>query len=120
MSSKPFIEKLKPFLGPFVFISASLLVFFFAAFTIVLFRTKGSNKITMPKLIGRSYLEVHNELSRLRLKIKLENEWYPDKMHGTILSQLVGFFLHKSLSMESWYPSKQERKKSFFMSFSMQ
>lgn len=43
----------------------------------------------MPKLIGRSYLEVHNELSRLRLKIKLENEWYPDKMHGTILSQSI-------------------------------
>ena len=43
----------------------------------------------MPNLLGRTYVEVHNELTRLRLKVKLESKRFPDKLDGMILYQSI-------------------------------
>lgn len=43
----------------------------------------------MPDVVGKSYNEVHNELSRLQLKIRLESKRYPDKTDGIIIYQSI-------------------------------
>jgi len=82
-------EKVKPLLGPLLFISSALLVFFFSAFLVIVFRTKVSQYVNMPDLLGRTYVEVHNELMRLRLKVKIEEENFPDKIDGLVLQQSI-------------------------------
>lgn len=80
---------IKKTIGPLLLISFALLVFFFSAFIIVIFRTRSSNPNIMRNYVGRSYVEVHNELSRLQLKIKLETKRFPDKLDGIILYQSI-------------------------------
>jgi beta-lactam-binding protein with PASTA domain len=82
-------ERVKPLLGPIMFISSALLVFFFSAFLVIVFRTKVSQYVNMPDLLGRTYVEVHNELMRLRLKVKIEEENFPDKIDGLVLQQSI-------------------------------
>ena len=88
---KEFLNKLKvvPALGYILFITTGLIVFFIAAFLVVLLRTKSSASITMPDLLGQQYTEVHNELMRLRLKVRIENKRYPEKNDGEILYQSI-------------------------------
>lgn len=88
---KEFLNKLKvvPALGYILFITTGLIVFFIAAFLVVLLRTKSTASITMPDLLGQQYVEVHNELARLRLKVRIENKRYPEKTDGEILYQSI-------------------------------
>jgi len=89
---KEFLEKLKvvPVLGYLLFITTGLIVFFLAAFLVVLLRTKSAASVLMPDLVGQQYTEVHNELMRLRLKVRIENKRFPEKNDGEILYQSIG------------------------------
>ena len=78
-----------PYLGYAIFIISGLAVFFMGAFIVVLLRTKNPSRIIMPDLIGKNYVEVHNELMRLRMKVKIENKRFPDKNDGEILYQSI-------------------------------
>lgn len=88
---KEFFEKLKvvPALGYILFIITGLIVFFLAAFLVVLLRTKSAASVLMPDLVGQQYTEVHNELMRLRLKVRIENKRFPEKNDGEILYQSI-------------------------------
>lgn len=83
------MNKLKPFVGYFLFIGLAAIVFFASAFLVVIFRTKNTTKFTMPELVGKHYVSVHNELTRLRLKVKIDEVRFPDKNDGEILSQSI-------------------------------
>ncbi len=88
---REFINKLKvvPALGYLLFITTGLIVFFIAAFMVVLLRTKSATSVMMPDLVGQQYTEVHNELMRLRLKVRIENKRYPEKNDGEIIYQSI-------------------------------
>ncbi|MBP6740115.1 MAG: PASTA domain-containing protein [Leptospiraceae bacterium] len=88
---KEFLNKLKvvPALGYLLFITTGLIVFFIAAFLVVLLRTKSAASVMMPDLVGQQYTEVHNELMRLRLKVRIENKRYPEKNDGEIIYQSI-------------------------------
>jgi len=71
------------------FLSLGVAIFFLGALSVVIVRTKSSAKVTMPSLVGKNYLQVHNELVRLRLKILIELSRIPEKNDGEILAQSV-------------------------------
>ncbi|TGN18525.1 PASTA domain-containing protein [Leptospira idonii] len=81
--------KILPYSGYVLFVSLGLLVFFVAAFLVVVVRTKDEQKITMPSVVGKNYVEVHNELQRLQLKVRLETMRIPEKTDGIILTQSI-------------------------------
>ncbi|BDA78925.1 PASTA domain-containing protein [Leptospira kobayashii] len=81
--------KILPYSGYVLFISLGLLIFFVGAFLVVVVRTKDEQKVTMPLIIGKNYIEVHNELQRLQLKVRLETLRIPEKTDGVILSQSI-------------------------------
>ncbi|TGM54318.1 PASTA domain-containing protein [Leptospira biflexa] len=81
--------KILPYSGYVLFVGLGLLVFFVAAFLVVVVRTKEEQKVMMPYVIGKNYIEVHNELQRLQLKVRLESERIPEKTDGIILSQSI-------------------------------
>ncbi|XDD48702.1 PASTA domain-containing protein [Leptospira sp. WS92.C1] len=89
MNQEQIKEKYLPIGGYILFLAAGLLLFFSAAFLVVFVRTKSTAKVIVPDLIGKSYPEVHNELNRLQLKVRLENKRYPDKTDGIILYQSI-------------------------------
>ncbi|HMV76509.1 MAG TPA: PASTA domain-containing protein [Leptospiraceae bacterium] len=72
-----------------LFFGAGLFLFFLAAFAVVLVRTRGGSKVMMPDLVGQNYTDIHNELMRLRLKVRLETRNYGDKNDGEILYQSI-------------------------------
>ncbi|EMY61082.1 PASTA domain-containing protein [Leptospira terpstrae] len=81
--------KILPYSGYVLFVGLGLLVFFVAAFLVVVVRTKEEQKVMMPYVIGKNYIEVHNELQRLQLKVRLETQRIPEKTDGIILSQSI-------------------------------
>ncbi len=81
--------KILPYSGYVLFLSLGLLLFFVAAFLVVVVRTKDEQKITMPSVIGKNYIEVHNELQRLQLKVRLETMRIPEKTDGLVLAQSI-------------------------------
>ncbi|EMM83721.1 PASTA domain protein [Leptospira interrogans str. 2006001854] len=89
MNQEQIREKYLPIGGYVLFLAVGLLLFFSAAFLVVFVRTKSTAKVIVPDLIGKSYPEVHNELGRLQLKVRLENKRYPDKTDGIILYQSI-------------------------------
>ncbi len=89
MNQEQIKEKYLPIGGYILFLAAGLLLFFSAAFLVVFVRTKSTAKVIVPDLVGKSYPEVHNELNRLQLKVRLENKRYPDKTDGIILYQSI-------------------------------
>ncbi|MBE7411313.1 MAG: PASTA domain-containing protein [Leptospiraceae bacterium] len=85
------MQKLKvmPITGYILFLFTGLVIFFFGAFLVILLRTKNPSKIIMPDLIGKNYIEVHNELVRLGFKVHIQNKRFLDKNDGSILSQSI-------------------------------
>lgn len=75
--------------GYVLFLSMGLVIFFLGALAVILVRTKSSSAVVMPQLVGKNYVNVHNELVRLRLKITIENSRIPEKNDGEILSQSI-------------------------------
>ncbi len=78
-----------PVLGYILFIGTGLAVFFISAFLVVLMRTKSNSNITMPNIMGQQYVDVHNELMRLRLKVRIDSKRYTEKNDGEIISQSI-------------------------------
>ncbi|MCX7997790.1 MAG: PASTA domain-containing protein [Leptospiraceae bacterium] len=78
-----------PLLAYLIFIGTGLAIFFLAAFLVVLVRTKTASRLVMPEVVGQNYIDVHNELTKLRLKVQLETKRYPDKNDGEILYQSI-------------------------------
>lgn len=72
MNQEQIREKYLPIGGYVLFLAVGLLLFFSAAFLVVFVRTKSTAKVIVPDLIGKSYPEVHNELGRLQLKVRLK------------------------------------------------
>lgn len=81
--------KILPYSGYVLFLLLGLLVFFLGAFSVVVVRTKDDQKIVMPDLIGKSYIEIHNELQRKQLKVRIEEIRIPEKTDGIILAQSI-------------------------------
>ncbi len=83
-------EKQKiPFLAYFTFVGIALVIFFLSAFMVVIFRTKSSSRLVMPDVVGQNYIDVHNELTKFRLKVQLQTKRFPDKNDGEILYQSI-------------------------------
>ncbi|TGK04249.1 PASTA domain-containing protein [Leptospira langatensis] len=89
MTKEELRSKYLPVGGYFFFIAFGLVVFFIAAFLVVFVRTKSANMVVMPDVVGKPYNEVHNELMRLQLKVRLESKRYPDKTDGIIIYQSI-------------------------------
>ncbi|TGL59428.1 PASTA domain-containing protein [Leptospira sarikeiensis] len=89
MTKEELRSKYLPVGGYFFFIAFGLVVFFIAAFLVVFVRTKSSTMVVMPDIVGKPYNEVHNELMRLQLKVRLESKRYPDKTDGIIIYQSI-------------------------------
>lgn len=66
-----------------------------AAFLVVVVRTKEEQKVMMPYVIGKNYIEVHNELQRLQLKVRLETQRIPEK-------QMESFFRSPLIRVRKW------------------
>jgi len=81
--------KILPYSGYVLFLVLGLTIFFLGAFLVVVMRTKEDQKIVMPDLLGKSYLEVHNELQRSQIKVKLEELHVPERPDGIILTQSI-------------------------------
>jgi hypothetical protein len=81
--------KLMPLTGYVLYFGLGLLFFFLSAFIVILVRTKSDTMIIMPDLVGQNYVDVHNELMRMRLKVRLEPKRYIDKNDGEILYQSI-------------------------------
>ncbi|MCZ8342856.1 MAG: PASTA domain-containing protein [Leptospira sp.] len=81
--------KILPYSGYVLFIGMGLLVFFVSAFLVVVVRTKEDQKVVMPAVVGKNYIEVHNELQRLQLKVRLETKRIPEKTDGIVLAQSI-------------------------------
>lgn len=75
--------------GYVLFLSLGLVLFFLGGLSVILVRTKSSAPITMPSVVGKNYISVHNELVRLRLKVNIEQVRIPEKNDGEILSQSI-------------------------------
>ncbi len=84
-----FYLKIMPFSGYLLYFSLGLFFFFISAFMVILIRTKSDTNIIMPDLVGQNYIDVHNELMRLRLKVRIESKRFPDKNDGEILYQSI-------------------------------
>lgn len=89
MNTENFQKKLKPFLGYSLFLGMGLILFFFTAYTVVVMRTSKPAKIVMPDIRERYYLDVHNELMRIGLKVRLKFKRIPEKNDGMILYQSI-------------------------------
>ncbi|WP_040508140.1 PASTA domain-containing protein [Leptospira wolffii] len=89
MTKEELRTKYLPAGGYFFFIAFGLVVFFIAAFLVVFIRTKSATMVVMPDVVGKPYNEVHNELVRLQLKVRLESKRYPDKTDGIIIYQSI-------------------------------
>ncbi|PJZ69538.1 penicillin-binding protein [Leptospira perolatii] len=89
MTQEEFRSKYLPVGSYILFLAIGLVVFFIAAFLVVFVRTKSAILVVMPDVVGKPYNEVHNELVRLQLKVKLDSKRYPDKTDGIILYQSI-------------------------------
>ena len=43
----------------------------------------------MPNVVGKNYINIHNSLQKLHLKVELETKKFPDKTDGIVLSQSI-------------------------------
>lgn len=78
-----------PLTGYLLFISFGLIIFFISAFMVLQIRTKSNARVKVPDLIGKRYIDVHNELMRLQLKVKLDQKRNPEKNDGMIIDQSI-------------------------------
>ena len=72
-----------------LFISSGLIVFFISAFMVLNLRTKSAADVIVPDLIGKKYIEIHNELVRLQFRVHIEQKRHPEKSDGIILKQSI-------------------------------
>lgn len=71
-----------------LFVIAAAL-FLLMALTVFALRTESAGVWTMPNVSGSYYIDVHNELSRMNLRVEIDREYFPDRPQGIILTQSV-------------------------------
>lgn len=64
-------------------------IFFSAAFLVFMLRSSGASEFPMPDLVGKYYIDVHNDLSRNQLRIVIQKKAFPDRAAGVILAQSI-------------------------------
>ena len=69
-SSKPKTYLTLGRIGLFYFFGLS--IFFISAFTIITLQVSVKDRVEVPMLVGKLYLEEHNRLQRLGIKIEIE------------------------------------------------
>ncbi|MCB1172685.1 MAG: PASTA domain-containing protein [Leptospiraceae bacterium] len=72
-----------------VYLTMALALFFAAAFMVFVLRGQNVTTNTMPDLVNRYYVDVHNDLQRLQLRVSIEKKHFPDQGIGRILYQDV-------------------------------
>lgn len=72
-----------------LYLVLALGIFFAAAFFVFMLRGSSSEEFKMPDLVGKYYIDVHNDLSRMELRTVIHKKRYPDRPAGMILSQSV-------------------------------
>ncbi|MCE9600098.1 MAG: PASTA domain-containing protein [Spirochaetia bacterium] len=72
-----------------LYMALALGIFFSAAFLVFMLRSSGSAEFPMPDLVGKYYIDVHNDLARNQLRIVIQKKAYPDRAAGVILSQSI-------------------------------
>jgi len=63
--------------------------FFFFAIVIFSIRTGESEEMVMGDLMGKYYVDVHNELARSNLRIQIVKKNFPDRQAGLIMHQSI-------------------------------
>jgi beta-lactam-binding protein with PASTA domain len=86
-SSKPKTYLTLGRIGLFYFFGLS--IFFISAFTIITLQVSVKDRVEVPMLVGKLYLEEHNRLQRLGIKIEIEKNHSLDYPYGFILGQSV-------------------------------
>ncbi len=71
----------------FFFYFVGLSLFFIVAFVIVTLRISHKGEVSVPSLVGKTYLEVHNGLQESGFEIKLKNTYSTNYPYGYIVSQ---------------------------------
>ena len=71
-----------------LFVIAAAL-FLLMALTVFALRTESAGVWTMPNVSGSYYSDVHNELSRMNLRVEIDREYFPDRPQGIVLTQSV-------------------------------
>ena len=74
-------------IGLFYFFGLS--IFFISAFTIITLQVSVKDRVEVPMLVGKLYLEEHNRLQQLGIKIEIEKNHSLDYPYGFILGQSV-------------------------------
>ena len=64
-------------------------LFFFSAMAVFVLRNRATDTIVMPDLVGKYYINVHNDLIQSRVTVQLEHRRYPDQPHGIVLYQSI-------------------------------
>lgn len=64
-------------------------LFLVMALTVFSLRNESAGTWTMPNVSGSYFTDVHNELSRMNLRIEIDKEYFPDRPQGIILTQSV-------------------------------
>jgi len=72
-----------------LYMALAIGIFFTAAFAVFMLRSSGNEEFAMPDLVGKYYIDVHNDLSRMQLRAVIQKKGYPDKPAGVILSQSI-------------------------------
>ena len=62
-------------------------IFFAVALFVFSLRSRKSNSFIMPNLLHKNYLNMHNELQKLGLRVKISHREYQDLPTGMILAQ---------------------------------
>ena len=70
-----------------IYFGLALGLFFLFAISIFYLRTRDSEKMIMPDLVGKYYTDVHNDLSQAQLRITILKKSYPERLPGVILYQ---------------------------------
>ncbi len=70
-----------------VYYFIGLSIFFIVGFIIISVRVSIKNKVEIPSVTGKLYLDVHNNLTDLGLKIEIKNEHTTEYPYGFILFQ---------------------------------
>lgn len=72
-----------------VYYFIGLSIFFLTGFMIITVRVSMKTKVEIPPMVGKLYLDVHNQLTDLGLKIELKKEYSTEYPYGYILYQSI-------------------------------
>ena len=80
-------ELCKNFLKNSVYIAFACIVFLLFTNFIFIIRTVQLKSNIMPNLLGKKYIDIHNDLTKLKLRIQLQKKSYVNLPEGIVLAQ---------------------------------